>query len=187
MDLGRILVVTDGLLSRVDGEPIRGVLAPEDNLAALDSFLDELLSLPPAAFALRTPCPDERIRQAESWLGTFPEGIVGMLQSFNGAELFIDTIALVTVFGLSVAEDDPACDWFIDRFTPTWRSRIGRPHDLVIGMFSYGGIVTIGTDSLVREWDSVQWKWSSDHDAMPLDSWIEMIAAEGRDYLANSP
>jgi hypothetical protein len=110
-----------------------------------------------------------------------------MLWRFNGASLFIRSIALVTVFGLSASDDDPACDWFIDRYTPVWRSRMGRPHDLVIGMFNYGGVVTIGSDSVVREWDSAQGMWSSEHDPMPFASWLVMIAAEGRDYLTNSP
>jgi hypothetical protein len=97
-----------------------------------------------------------------------------------------DTIQLVTLFGLSSPEDDPAFDWFIDRYTPPWRSRMGRPHDLVIGMFNYGGIVTFGEDSIVREWDSAQGTWSSEHEPMPYDSWLGMILAEGRDYLAES-
>jgi hypothetical protein len=111
-------------------------------------------SLPQGACDLRAPCPEERIRQEQARLGPFPEGIIGMLRRFNRASLFIDAIALVTVFGLSAPEDDPVCDWFIDLYTPEWRSRMGRPHDLVIGMFNYGGIITIGDDSVVREWDT---------------------------------
>jgi hypothetical protein len=156
-------------------------------VAALDALLDELLSLPQGSCDLRAPCLDERIRQAETRLGPFPDCVVGMLRRFNGASLFIDAIALVTVFGLSAPEDDPACDWFIDRYTSEWRSRMGRPDDLVIGMFNYGGIITIGSDSVVREWDSAQGKWSSDHDAIRFDSWLVMISAEGREYLADLP
>jgi hypothetical protein len=110
-----------------------------------------------------------------------------MLRRFDGASFFIDAIALVTVFGLSGPEDDPVCDWFIDRYMPEWRSGMGRPHELVIGMFNYGGIVTMGGNSVVREWDSAQGKWSSDHDAMRFDSWLGMIPAEGRSYLADLP
>jgi hypothetical protein len=69
------------LVTTVDGEPIRGEVVPEGKVAALDTFLDELRSLPPAAFDLRLPCPDERIRQEEARLGPFPEGIVGMRRS----------------------------------------------------------------------------------------------------------
>jgi hypothetical protein len=63
----------------------------------------------------------------------------------------------------------------------------GYPHDLVIGIFNYGGIVTIGDDSIVREWDSARGAWSSEHEPMPFGSWLGMILAEGRDYLEENP
>ena len=57
-----------------------------------------------------------------------------MLKHFNGGELFFDAGPCITVFGLSLPADDPNFDWFIDRFTPKWRSIRQRPKDWVIGM-----------------------------------------------------
>lgn len=136
---------------------------------------------------LRPPCPPERIRREEARLGPFPAPVREMLRRFNGGEFYVDAIAMVTLFGLSAPGDDPASDWYIDRFTPAWRSRGRRPGDLVVGMFNYGGVVVVDGDSVVREWDSAVGGWSTDHGPMRFGAWLSMVADLGQEYLADFP
>jgi hypothetical protein len=104
-----------------------------------------------------------------------------MLQRFNGAELFIDAIPFVTILGLSLDSDPPTSDWFIDRMTLKWRSGIGQTTDWVMAMTNYGGMQILERNSLVREWDSSQRKWSGDRH--PFYSWVEKVLHEGAVYL----
>src|SRR5439155_7033175 len=129
---------------------------------------------------LRPPCTLERIKEAEARLGSMPDDLSGMLQRFNGGELFIDAIPFVTLFGLSLATDRPDFDWFIDRYTPTWRATMKRTDEWVIGMMNYGGVLVLGRDLAVREWDSAQHKWSPE--GRPFAEWIDTILTEGVAY-----
>jgi hypothetical protein len=149
-----------------------------------DRFLEEIRSFPPNVHKLRPPCPTERLREEESRFGTLPSDLVEMLRRFNGGELFVDAIPFLTLFGLSVPDDPKTSDWFIDRFTPTWRSELGEPTDWVIGMTNYGGLSILGQDLFVKEWDTSQRKWTSDD--CPLNQWVERLLIDGAAYLEES-
>jgi hypothetical protein len=142
-----------------------------------NGFLRRLRSFPSHTQKLRPPCGRERVLEEEQRLGQMPSDLAEMLYSFNGGELFVDAIPFVTVFGLSLGTDKAMSDWFIDRFTPSWRSGPGKPKDWAIGMRNYGGLVVLGDDLLVREWDTSEKKWAADQ--FRLDEWIENIMKEG--------
>jgi len=116
--------------------------------------------------------------EEERRLGQMPNDLVKMLDAFNGGELFVDAIPFVTIFGLSLSADKTTSDWFIDRFTPSWRSGPGKPMDWAIGMTNYGGLVILGGDLFVRIWDTSEKQWT-DNQLLLLDEWIVKIMKEG--------
>jgi hypothetical protein len=145
-------------------------------------FLEALRSSPPEAHKLRPPCHLARIKEVEIQLGTIPSDLAEMLQYFNGGELFVKTMPLFTLFGLSEPTDPPDFDWFIDRYTPALRSRhMLRSTDWVIGIFNHGVVAILGEEMSVREWDSGQQEWNPDQ--LPYADWLEKVLAEGALYL----
>jgi hypothetical protein len=147
-----------------------------------DEVLRELRSFPAKSQKLRAACPMQRINEEEGRLGRLPTDLSEMLLRFNGGELFIDAIPMITLFGLSLPGDPPTFDWFIDRSTSAWRAKMGCPQDWVIGMTNYGGIAILGHDLLVGEWDSAQCKWTGGR--MPFQDWLQRLFVEGAEYLA---
>jgi len=146
-----------------------------------DGILQKLRSFPSQTQNLRLPCVQERVMEEEVRLGQMPNDLAEMLRRFNGGELYIDAIPLITILGLSLPSDDVTSDWFIDRLTPQWRSGAGQSTDWAIGMTNYGGMVILEQDSLVSEWDTSQQKWMADR--YPFNQWVEKIMEEGADYL----
>lgn len=142
-----------------------------------DDFLQKMQTFPPQVHNLRLPCHLERVKKAELLLGQIPIELSQMLERFNGGKLFINGIAFVTIFGLSMPNDSPTFDWFIDRYTPAWRSKIGQPMDWVIGMTNYGGVQILERDSFISEWDSSQNKWMDGR--YSLSEWLEKMLADG--------
>src|SRR4051812_17011749 len=108
------------------------------------SVVQQLCSFPSHTQKLRPPCTQERIVEEERRLGQMPSELAKMLRLFNGGKLFIKSSPFITIFGLSLDTDPADFDWFIDRFTPSWRSALGQTTDWVIGMTNYGGIVVLG-------------------------------------------
>jgi hypothetical protein len=146
-----------------------------------DSVLEQLRSFPANAHKIRAACPIGRIVEEGKRLGTLPTDLSEMLRRFNGGELFTDAMPMITLFGLSLPSDSPGFDWFIDRYTPVWRAKMGGPQDWVIGMTNYGGIAVLGQDLLIREWDSAERKWSGDQ--CSFRDWIRRVLIEGAEYL----
>jgi hypothetical protein len=152
-----------------------------------DQFMHELLQFPKGTHDLRPPCPPERIMEEEQRLGRLPSDLRAMLQRFNGGELFIDGGPFVTLFGLFDANDPPDFDWgiyYIDRSTPTWRTKMNRPMDWVIAATCYGGRIVLGPDPLVRQWDSATDAWDEFEDARyTYEEWISKLLTDGATYL----
>src|ERR1700687_2139736 len=109
-----------------------------------NSLLARLRSYPPNIHRLLPPCPRERIATVESEQGQLPKALKEMLKRMNGGELFIRAGPMLSVFGISIVPPLPptewAPDWWIDKFTPTWRQAgLGGQDDWVIAMMNFGG------------------------------------------------
>jgi hypothetical protein len=97
----------------------------------------------------------------QSDLGEMPNALVQMLKLFNGAELFVRNDPMVTIFGISANPPLPplewAADWYVDKFTPVWRSaEQGSQTDWAFAMMNYGGLIILGQNGTIREWDMSQ-------------------------------
>jgi hypothetical protein len=125
---------------------------------------------------LHPPCPAERIGQINRELGALPTEVDNMLRIFNGGEIFVNPMPSVTIFGLSLPGDRRDFDWFIDRYTPAWRSAKNRPQDWILAMTSYGGLLVMEQDLTVRQWDTARHAW----DGLPMsyEDWLDATVRE---------
>ncbi len=151
----------------------------EDVLRRLHSYPDRVHKILPA-------CSMDRILAVDEELGKMPETLSQMLRQFNGAELFIDGGPLVTIFGISTEPPLPplewATEWYIDKFTPKWRSAgRNRDSDWAIAMTNYGRLILLEQSGLVKEWDTSQRQWS--RGTFTFDEWIEETLREGDAYV----
>jgi hypothetical protein len=116
-------------------------------MTSWDTVQSQLRAYPIGTHRLLPPCPEPRLEAVQAELGTIPEVLVEMLRRFNGAELFEKCGALITIFGISTTPPLPpmdwAEDWYIDKFTPTWRSVFSRPQDWTVAMWNYGVLVVL--------------------------------------------
>jgi hypothetical protein len=142
-----------------------------------ESFARTLRSFPPGANQLRPPCCVERLASAELKLGPIPADLRSMLTTFNGGELFINGPPFLTIFGIDHSAGPSPSDWFIDVYTPVWRSAAGRDFDWAVAMTNYGGLIVLGPDNMVCEWDVSQGKW--DGQALDLVKWTQKVLIEG--------
>jgi hypothetical protein len=128
------------------------------------------------------PCPPERIDWLQSRWGTLPQTLRSMLSLFNGGELFIEALPMLTILGVSTDPPQPPLVWpnecCIDYWLKSCRQagNSGWP----MGRTSYGSLWVL--DSLsVREWDSSHSVWSGD--AQSHSEWAERIIDDGKRYL----
>lgn len=150
------------------------------------NILERLKAYPPQVNRLLPPCPEERIDDVQAGLGKFPEDLADMFKHFNGGKFFVRGIQLVSIF--RVSQDQPlpplewAPEWCVDKFTPKWRSvGVDRQHDWAIAMMNYGGLIVMGGDGTVREWDTAQRTWGTT--TPNLGEWFEWILREGDAYM----
>jgi hypothetical protein len=147
--------------------------------------LARLRSYPAPIHNILPPCPDERIKAVEKQLGALPQPLADMLAHFNGAELFINGMPLVTIFGISRIPPLPplewAPDWYIDKFTAICRSVRDQQDDWAIAMMNYGGLILLDAEGTTEEWDTAQNMWGPRE--WTLAEWIEEILCEGDAFL----
>jgi hypothetical protein len=148
------------------------------------AFLDQLRSARPDAHEINPPCPIQRIIEMERDLGPLPATLREMLAVFNGARLFIAGMPSVTVFGLSLRGEAADHDWYIDRYTPAWRKVMRRESDFVIGYTIDNTVNVIGTDALIRIWDTEMGDWSEEE--FNYEEWARKIVSDGVEWLAES-
>lgn len=150
-----------------------------------ENVLRRLRAYPGNVHKILPPCPADRIRDVEEQLGKMPEELSQMLRHFNGAELFIDAVPFVTIFGITT--DPPksplawAPEWYIDRFTPKWRSSSNSQSDWAFAMTNYEGLVVLDEGGVVKEWDTSQGRWGPRNST--FDEWIEETLQEGDEYM----
>ena len=150
-----------------------------------ENVVRRLQTFPSGTHQILSPCNDERIMTIERQLGELPVVLREMVRNFNGAELFINAIPLITLFGIS--PETPASslewspDWYIDKYTAKWRSAGDRLGDWAIAMTNYGGLIVLDSNGNTREWDTDQNGWipSVSH----LDARIEEVLSQGDAYM----
>ncbi len=150
------------------------------------NILERLKAYPISVNRLLPPCPEGRIDEVQADMGRFPEDLVGMLEYFNGAELFANTGPLVSIFGVSALPPLPpmewAPEWCVDKFTPRWRAAGGgRQGDWAIAMMNYGGLIIMHSDGSLVEWDTAQRTWGAK--SPDLAAWFEEILRDGDAYM----
>lgn len=75
-----------------------------------------------------------------------------------------------------------AADWWIDKFTPAWRSaEQGRQTDWAIAMMNYGGLIILGQDGTTREWDTSQGTWEPE--TREFGDWVDEVLRDGKLYM----
>lgn len=157
---------------------------------ALDwhAFVKRFNRYPNGTHNILPPCSTERFRAMEAELGACPIALREMLSHFNGAELFIDFMPLLTVFGVSptipVSETEWASNWYIDRFTPKWRAAGERDGDWAIAITNYGGVTILDSANTCGEYDASEGRWLSR--GVALEDWLESVFFEGDRYLAEA-
>jgi hypothetical protein len=152
-----------------------------------DAFLSRLRGYPPGYHRFLAPCSRQRIKAVEGEIGPLPVVLSEMVERFNGAELFIASGPMLTVFGLSTVPPPPPLDWaegwYIDGFTPKWRaSGQNRNDDWALGMTSYGGLILYNEHKGVKEWDTGANKYNFEN--MSLDDWLEKVLGDGEVMMA---
>ena len=129
-------------------------------------------------------CPPERIDWLQSRWGILPPTLRSMLSLFNGAELFIEAVPMLTILGVSTDPPQPPLVWprecCIDYWLNLWRQAgdAGWP----MGRTSYGSLWVLD-GSTIREWNSSQGGWSGDSYSLP--DWAERIIEDGKRYLVD--
>jgi hypothetical protein len=146
-------------------------------------FLRVLQEDPAEAHELNPPCDEDEIGQIELEFGELPAATREMLRHFNGGELFIDAIPLVTLCGVSTPNVVLPSALDLGSQTSTWRRTSGRHADWVIGFTNYGGLLVAVGPGSIREWDSAQQRWEAE--TITYDQLFERILAEGADYLGS--
>lgn len=154
-----------------------------------DALLVRLRAYPSHFHRILPPCPGERIEAVEKELGKLPTTLNEMLRRFNGAELFISGGPFVSFFRISAIPPLPplewAPEWCVDTFTRKWRAAgANRQGDWAVAMTNYGGLVLLGADETIKEWDTGQSVWLSKN--LPLGEWIETVFSEGETIMAES-
>lgn len=148
-------------------------------------ILDKLKNYPAGNHSLLAPCPEDRIEHVQSELGQMPPAVVAMLRQFNGGKLFVDNMPLIRVFGISLVPPLPplewAPDWYIDKYTPGWRSFSKHETEWAIGMWNYGNLVIADERGWVKEWDTSVGDWGEA--AVPISEWFDRVLAEGDAFL----
>jgi SMI1 / KNR4 family (SUKH-1) len=146
-----------------------------------EQVLNRLRAHPPRIHNILPPCSEDRIEAVQRELGKLPDILIDMLKHFNGAELFIRGGPYVSIFGISTVPPLPplewAPDWYIDKFTPGWRSSWNEQSVWVIAVMSYGGVIVLEPDGTIKEWDSSERKWGPGKPS--LGDWVEAVMSEG--------
>jgi hypothetical protein len=149
------------------------------------TFLARLHAYTQGVHAIGPPVLRTRLDAVEEELGKLPSELVDMLDHFNGAELFIWSGPMLTMFGLSEASPVSklkwAENWYIDKFTPKWRAAgDGRESQFAIGMTNYGGLILF-ENGRIREWDTAQREWAPSN--YELSEWLEKVLHDGEVFL----
>ena len=153
-----------------------------------EMFLSRLEKYPVGTHRILPPCPEDRIQTVQAEYGQMPSELVSMLRHFNGAELFIKTGPLISIFRVSTIQPLPplvwAPEWQIENFTSRWRSCGSGRNEWAIAMMNYGGLILLDSAGNTKEWDTAERNWIGQN--LTLDDRIEDLLTQGDKYLAES-
>lgn len=157
-------------------------------VSSWDDFLLELKKHPGHTYSLLDRSSESRISEAERDMGKLPSPVRGMLEHFNGAELFISSGPSLTLFGLSTSplpsEFEWAPTWYIDFMTPEWRANGERADQWAIGMTNYGGLLIVDAGGEFGEWDTNEGSWISRK--VPFEMWLRATLRDGEVFLSEA-
>lgn len=146
-----------------------------------EKLLGRLRAYPAGVHKILPPCPDDRLETVQIQLGRMPQVLLAMLRNFNGARLFVSGGPLVSVFGISTVPLRPplewAPEWYIDRFTPAWRTTHNQSSDWAVAMTNYGGLILLDQHGMISEWDTSERAWGQKR--LELSQWVEDVMREG--------
>jgi len=140
-------------------------------------ILEQLAAFPGGTNILFPPCDDEQFRMIDTNIVNLPATLREMFSHFNGAELFVNAIPFVTLFGTDV----PTAKCNLITMNSNWQVSCGDSSSVSFGMTNYGSILILGVDDCVREWDGQVGRFS-DNDVM-FDTWIDEIIRDGGQYM----
>ncbi len=152
-----------------------------------DHILSRLNSFPAGVNNLLPPCPEARLTAVKRELGQIPVVVAEMLRRFNGGKLFNKTGPMIHLFGITL--DPPLSslewgeDWYIDKFTPRWRSAgSARENDWAVAMTNYGGLIIVNPDGRTRQWDTARSAWEAKN--WTFHKWFEECLQQGVLFMA---
>lgn len=154
-----------------------------------NAFLSRLRTYPTGLHRILAACPSDRVEAAEEQLGSLPDSLEAMVTRFNGAELFIIGLPLVTLLRISsvppLSPIEWAPRWSIEELTTEWRAGGNdRNNDWAIAMTNYGGLVLLNGKGTIQEWDTGGGSWVVRD--VPFADWIEGIMNEGDSLMSES-
>lgn len=157
-----------------------------------ETIMRRLQAYPAGIHELIPLCSQTELARLSDMFGPVPRSLAQMLRHFNGARLFIRPNGggeFITVFGATDLPPPPPLvepsGWSIDKFTSRWRSAKDpsrdRSGDWAIGVMNYGGLIVLGSNEKVREWDTAQAVWDSKE--LDIPEWIENLFQDGDAFL----
>lgn len=150
-----------------------------------DYFLKDLDRDHSDAHRLFAPCTVDRILEVQRDLGPMPPPLHEMLKRFNGGELFINAIPLITLLGLSLPEKVmywPA-DWYIENSTRTLRLANGALAEWVFAITNYGDLITTNQLGECKQWQMSQ--LDRHIDLGSLENWLQQVLEEGNVHMTS--
>lgn len=144
-------------------------------------FMEEVISVEGCKHRIMPPCPTSLLVRLESKWGALPTSLRCMLEVFNGGELFINAIPMITVLGVTTAPPQSRFTWPPECCMDTWMElirsieRVGWP----IARSSYGSFWILLGEHL-REWDFQTHRWLGTE--ISFDDWTQRIIKEGKLY-----
>lgn len=150
-------------------------------------FIGQLKEYPDGVHRLCDACSEERILAVEREFGSLPKLLAEMVRTFNGGELFLNVIPMVTLFGISppltCPNIDSLSDWYIDKYTWTWRAKSPFSDLWAFAMTNYGGLMLMSSTETVKEWDTNTSGWIGPE--LSFTVWIQKVIEEGDKYLTD--
>ncbi len=150
-----------------------------------EEVLTRLSAYPTGVHNIMPAVSNERLAAVEAKFGTVPSQLRTMLATFNGAELFVGALPLITFFGVSskppLSPMEWAPDWYVDVFTSIWRNAgTAREHDWPIAMMNDGTLIVMNEVGHVKLWDSESQQWGPQD--LSFLEWFWTLLNEGDSY-----
>lgn len=141
------------------------------------NILEKLASFPDGVNNLFPPCKIEQLQEIDDKILNLPATLREMLMLFNGAELFVNAIPFVTLFGTDI----PTAKCNLITMNSVLQNSCGQTSSVAFAMTNYGSILILGSDDCVKEWDGQTGQFSDDN--VNLSLWIDETIRDGEQYM----